>query len=462
VHSYFSFLLMELNPIPSVGKANVDEIVVDNVWDFYKQKETTVETTNHYALNLRTRSSIKLGHADLSSQDECVVNSNDIGDVGDDEKAAKSYQSGVAYSLVYWFDMVLFGGGIYPIVPIIWAVMSAFPFFFSLVVSRAAHSEDVTPFQHDLAVAEQLTDFLVFISTCLCLRFGYAMHRDNYIVHSIEENCMTGLAKEGSMKVFSWLTTSFSCGFFVYFIFLAVIGLSFTKPFDEISSALIRAHMGTGWALAFDVKVIWRYCSIYIFFSLNAYLTLVWMWLCWVKFNVNISIVDSITQETIINESFIKVFCEHFFVMSKMCEYWSTSNISRFVVVVPVAWYYRFISEYLLDANATLGILLFILGYTLFLLVLFTVAFGGFVNDHVLKKCLMKISYMVYKSEPSLSVENNELRRILFKSCRFQVEQRIITIHSVFGLTLAGVPLSTGKAIALVSIILAITRIKLF
>lgn len=327
-------------------------------------------------------------------------------------------------------EMFMFGSARYLIVPCVWIVMGILGISTSFVLNPGA--------------TEAITQCCYLLSTTINLLSGWRICCDNWIKISIRNNCHNTSAKTEAGEM---LQRIIIIGFLIFSLLYSggIVGYLIHN---------LSTHSG--------IEILWVVLSCFspfAFYMSNAFLVSLWLWICWLKNQVHCKLAESVTQQTIVDDTFYIDYFDNFRDMVVMSDLWNGNQITRVITCIPVAYLYVYLglsliaNEDISSSRSTSGYALVFTGMFFYLEIWLSVASGGFVNDFAYRKAARNIIAIEYMPDPSMSKTEFDMYRV-------NTLQRMKFIGETYGIKFAGVTLSIQKAISVGSILITIMFLK--
>jgi len=404
---------------------------------------------SEYGLNRRSfykdiEAGSKSGHAafpsSLAQLDASASTEEDV-----DFDSREEIDSKSKMILVNVFNFVLFGNGHYKALPILWLLFSfSEAVYLNLEFAMALKFVRMPYFDAFL-----YTTF--FIGTIANIHFGWHyMHSRLSIERTIRDCCNTLEARAKARSQLEWVTRlTFSIFIAFYVVYCSSPEVFNALQVEKFDDRVFGLRSGAFPLLMFVVCLV----SGYIYYNATFYVASIWMWKCWLKNNVILSITDTISYESLMDESFIEEF-EHAYALNYYhSDMWRTNHIVRVATTVPVAYVFMHVGA---QAAGSFGLIVFAVGMLFYGTVWFSIVVGGYVNDNGYERALQKMNAIRCQNDTSLSEAENQKRKTNFKLHRIDALMRLEGIRMTSGIHFAGVILSTQKAVALGSVLVTL------
>ena len=201
-----------------------------------------------------------------------------------------------------------------------------------------------------------------------------------------------------------------------------------------------------------------------MFGCVTLYIVSIWMWTCWVKLQVNKSLVESVSLKSISDGSFIDAFLDVYVSNSATSGLWKINHIARVFTIVPYAWLGMSQSYYLLNLDReefkSVAIVNLCFGYMLYGVVWLSIMGAGFVNDNGYFCCARAISALKYQDNEGMSAADNLTHRRYLEGHRMNALLRMDVLRETSGFTFAGAVVSVQKSFAVGSVLVTIMNYK--
>jgi hypothetical protein len=189
--------------------------------------------------------------------------------------------------------------------------------------------------------------------------FGWRMCKENWVDVTIRKNCHTS---EVTKDVANKLTLIYTVIFII--IFIVVMTLTAMQPiiFAPLNKSVgmyLSTRPGYHYGFVKFCMFSCTYISVWGFLYSSGHLIASWLRVCMVKYNVNRSLAESATVESIQDDTFIETYFNNINSLSVSSSMWSVTHVIRFITCVPTAWAYIYTAKNLFpsqEAAASLGI----------------------------------------------------------------------------------------------------------
>lgn len=328
-----------------------------------------------------------------------------------DSKGADSSLKDVAskrtMKFINAFNLLIFGKGIYKSIPIFWSILLWLVVIYLHVVYIMASIN--LPAAHYIYQICFLY-FLFAVGATANMHFiWHFIHSRFSIDRTILENCQTFEAQHAARKQLEWVTRVIFLIFALFYIVYCVTPGVFTSLKIQNSDRLaLGLQDDTLPYIMFIVTLVIGY----VYYNSTFFVCSIWIWKCWLKNNVNASIAEKVTYESILDDSFIKEFESAYALNSYQSEMWRTNHAMRVLTTVPVA--YLFMNDGF-NTPGFFGNFLVLLGLSFYGLVWFSIAVGGYVNDNGIYMCQRELNRVNYKQDVALTDEQNLYNKRMFK-----------------------------------------------
>jgi len=380
--------------------------------------------------------------------------------------------------IVHFLNMLLFGNGKYVSIPIIWLSTQ-----FLVLVYRNVMYVGSQPYCEDFkgnnlshpntaysyfcgrmnAYYFTATALLYFVGQSSSMSFGWKLSKMGYASNVINGHC-SNLATEAREQAIIMLNriiagiTAFLTFVYVFYITRHLIPeqVSFQVTVLNLNSRAIPTMF-----------IILDIVTLFIFYISTFYIAAMWIWVCWIKSKVNQGLAESVSVDSILDDSFISTFITIYGSNMRKSAYWSVNHTIRVAVSVPYAWYLTSVGRYVYvqfkevnDEVAQGALFLFVVGMSFYVLTWISIAAGGVVNDLGYTWSARKVSALFYVNNDSLPAEENQRNKARFEMLRVDALIRMDVVRSTTGIMFAGVILSVQKAVAIGSVLLTLMQVS--
>jgi hypothetical protein len=251
--------------------------------------------------------------------------------------------------VINFYNLVFFGSGTRLWIPIVWVVIATIVALYQHIYWRSFCQPDLPAIICTVRPPYLYLVLLYEVSlagTIASLYFGWGMVRSNYIENLIRENCFTAEARHESRRMLSRISAGT----------MIAVTLVYVVELVEMSKLLVSKEAHT--VASFLLKVprvvpiisdIFLISSNFMFGCVTLYIVSIWMWTCWVKLQVNKSLVESVSLKSISDGSFIDAFLDVYVSNSATSGLWKINHIARVFTIVPYAWLVMSQSYYFLN-----------------------------------------------------------------------------------------------------------------
>jgi len=203
-----------------------------------------------------------------------------------------------------------------------------------------------------------------------------------------------------------------------------------------------------------------------MFVFVTFYIVSIWLWTCWVKLQVNKSLVESVSLQSISDGSFIDAFLDVYVSNSTTSGLWKINHIARVFTIVPYAWLIvSYMYMYGIPSSTTpdlrsAAISSICFGYVLYGVVWLSIMAAGYVNDNGYFCCARAISVLKYQDNEDISAVDNLTHRRYFEGHRMNALLRMDVLRETSGFTFAGAAVFVQKSFAVGSVLVTIMNYK--
>jgi len=368
-------------------------------------------TRSGYGLNKRFLAPSNKGDLEVGVSNPLNVHAKQ--EDNPDSKGADSSLEDVAskrtMKFINAFNLLIFGKGIYKSIPIVWSILLwLVVIYLHVVYIMAPKNTPAAQFYYQIVFL-----YVLFaVGTTANMYFGWHfMHSRFSIDRTILANCQTLEARHAARKQLEWVTRVI---FMIFAVFYIVYCL--TPGFlnsDKIQNADRQALGLQDDTLPYIMFIVTLVVG-YVYYNSTFFVCSIWIWKCWLKNNVNASIAEKVTYESILDDSFIEEFESAYSNNSYQSEMWRMNHIMRVLTTVPVAYLFM---NYGFITPGFFGIVIVLLGLSFYGLVWFSIAVGGYVNDNGIYMCQRELNCVKYKQDVALTDEQNLYNKRMFKVC---------------------------------------------
>ena len=374
-----------------------------------------------------------------------------------DETKTWTYTSGWVGT---FFKFLFFGDGGH-LVPAAWTILALACVGWSLCVALR-RSETYTSM------------WVIFIFNCFYaiglvanLHFGRRMNRDHWVERTILENSHTDASRDSLLRRLRQFSGAAYVLSVVCIVFIA-IGARGSEG-NVVEEAVMRNR---GFASAWWVMFVVQSLLAGAFFLTTYMLCALWLWSCFVKFEVNNSLAQTVSVQQVVDTSFMRRYLTTFSALTTHSNMWCFNLRLMVCLCIPMAYTtiklgtnsLKLGPESNLIASGlehnqltSLASYAFIFcGVAFFFMMWLSVAAGGFVNDYVYKLCAKAVVELTFVDNPALTEEENLMDLNAFEGRRMQVLLNMAVVSAIHGIKFSGVILSTQRAITVGSILVTI------